>query len=86
MKFSAEEAEQAYMQMDALDVDDTNLQAVNFRAEAVVLEQKVSKACQLYQKVRPVLLVLTSLFFVPEKWKNVIRTFTTSMDTFCPPV
>lgn len=44
----------------------------------------MSKICGVYKKVRPFLEVVTSLFFIPKKWKTPILTLMAVMDGICP--
>jgi len=44
----------------------------------------MSKVCGVYKKVRPFLEVVTSLFFIPKKWKTPILTLMAVMDGICP--
>ena len=49
-------------------------------------EEILSKVCGIYQKVRPFLEVVASLFFIPKKWRDAIRTFMGILDGLCPGV
>lgn len=44
----------------------------------------MGKVCGVYKKVRPFLEVVTSLFFIPKKWKTPILSLMAVMDGICP--
>ena len=47
-------------------------------------EEILQKICGIYQKVRPFLEVVASLFFIPKKWRDAIKTFMSILDGLCP--
>jgi len=40
--------------------------------------------CPIYKVIRPILIAVSSLIFIPQKWRDVIKTFVSIMDTLCP--
>lgn len=47
-------------------------------------DEIMGKVCGIYQKVRPFLEVITSLFFIPKKWRTAILSFMAVLDGLCP--
>lgn len=45
----------------------------------------LGKVCGVYQKVRPILSMVVVLWFIPAKWRDIVRVFMQNMDLFCPP-
>lgn len=79
MQFNEAELNTAVDQLESLDLDEQELQA-----HAAAAVDPVTKICMLYQKVRPFLLLIATLFFIPRKWQDAVRTFTQSLDLICP--
>lgn len=46
----------------------------------------LTKICSTYQKVRPILLALSESWFLPKKWRDIIKGFMSSLDVICPSV
>jgi len=40
--------------------------------------------CNVYQAVRPILLVLKSLPLIPQRWKDAIALLISALDAMCP--
>ena len=73
-------AEEFESQLNGMDVDESPQEMALAPAEGNV----ITKVCTTYQKVKPFLLLVNSLFFIPEKWKKVIRDFMGILDGVCP--
>ncbi|MEO8568328.1 MAG: hypothetical protein ABI419_04315 [Ginsengibacter sp.] len=60
--------------------------AGNFRAADVKTDAGgvLQKVCGIYHVIRPILQAILKIPFIPEKWKEVIKTFIGLMDTLCP--
>lgn len=46
---------------------------------------KLGSVCEVYQKVRPVILFAKGLLFFKPKWQAVIQQLIDSLDLICPP-
>lgn len=44
----------------------------------------IEKICSIYRKVRPFLILILSIPFIPKKIKEAIKTFIDLMDKLCP--
>lgn len=44
----------------------------------------IGQICPIYRVIRPILQGILSLPFIPEAWKQAIRTFIRLMDLVCP--
>ena len=44
----------------------------------------IPQLCPIYKAVRPILVVISGLPFIPEAWKSVIKTFIGLLDALCP--
>lgn len=84
MRYSAEELNAGIDQMEALEVVDYNPQAVAESLAPGTGTAVLTKVCQVYKTVRPFILLVTSLFFIPQKWRDALRSFSTVMDGICP--
>ena len=40
--------------------------------------------CENYQKVRPILLLISQTPFLPKKWRDVVSGFVNALDLLCP--
>ena len=40
--------------------------------------------CPIYKAILPILVVLSTLPFIPPKWQALIKTFISVMDVLCP--
>lgn len=75
--------EQVEQHFDALDMK--ALKAVSITpaevkaAPGVVLQ----KVCTVYQKVKPFLVIIGGLFFVPRKWRDALTAFLVMLDVIC---
>ena len=45
----------------------------------------LAQICPIYKTVRPILIGLTQIPFIPKAWKKAIRSFIKAMDMICPP-
>ncbi len=57
-----------------------------FTAETVKAQpaQAVQQICGIYRVVRPILVALSNLPFIPQSWRNALKTFIRLMDLLCP--
>ncbi len=46
--------------------------------------QKLVRICDLYKIIKPILLVILSIPFVPRKIKEAIKIFIENLDLVCP--
>ncbi len=55
-------------------------------AEAVKANPAIAlpQICPIYKVIRPILVALESLVLIPQKWRDVIKTFVSIMDAICP--
>jgi len=44
----------------------------------------IPNVCAQYKVIRPILIALESFPFIPQKWRDALKAFTSVMDTFCP--
>jgi len=44
----------------------------------------VPKICDVYKTVRPILVLASQAFFIPEKWRNAIKSLIAALDALCP--
>ena len=44
----------------------------------------LQKICGIYKVVRPILVIVSNLPLIPQKWKDAIKTFINLMDGLCP--
>ena len=40
--------------------------------------------CPIYKVIRPILVALSTLVVIPQKWRDVIKVFIGIMDAICP--
>lgn len=69
------------IEMEGMGLKSSSTASKGAKASA---DDVLGKVCGVYQKARPFLEVLTSLFFIPKKWRAIISTFMVSMDMLCP--
>jgi hypothetical protein len=43
-----------------------------------------AQICANYQIIRPILALIASAFFLPDKWRKAVKAFMKFMDTLCP--
>lgn len=63
------------------------LNADNFKADQMLTlnqSQKLVRICDLYKIIKPILLVILSIPFVPRKIKEAIKIFIENLDLVCP--
>jgi hypothetical protein len=44
----------------------------------------LQRVCTIWQGVRPIVVSLSSFFFVPRKWREAMNAFTAVLDSLCP--
>ena len=44
----------------------------------------LAQICPIYRSVRPILVGLLQIPFIPKNWKKAIRSFLKAMDMICP--
>jgi len=44
----------------------------------------LGQICPIYKTVRPILIGLTQIPFIPKNWKKAIKAFIQAMDKICP--
>lgn len=61
-------------------------EAKTFTAEAAKAQpaQVLPQICGIYRVVRPILIALSNLPFIPQAWRNALKTFIRLMDLLCP--
>lgn len=77
--------EDATVQLEGLDIPD-DLNPPDSEAALATAQQQLNlgKVCVIYQKVRPVLDMVSKLFFIPVKVRTAIQTFMATLDVMCP--
>ena len=40
--------------------------------------------CPIYKVARPILVVISNLPFIPQKWRDLIKSFISTLDVLCP--
>jgi hypothetical protein len=40
--------------------------------------------CGIYKSVRPILVIVSNIPLIPQKWRDVLKTFIQSLDVICP--
>ena len=40
--------------------------------------------CGIYKVVRPILVLVSNLPIIPQKWRDALKTFISVLDTVCP--
>jgi hypothetical protein len=40
--------------------------------------------CPIYKAVRPILVILSNLPIIPQKWRDAIKAFISVLDVLCP--
>ena len=79
--------EQAEQHFEALDLSSMapggadHFVAADVQAKPL---EVLGKVCSIYQKVRPFLVLASSFFLVPKKWKVALQGYLELMDTLCP--
>lgn len=80
--FTFEEIDQLVKQAD---LDKLDKQAAQFKAAGASAADILGQICPTYRTIRPILVSLTQIPFIPTSWKKAIRTFIKTMDLLCPP-
>lgn len=53
-------------------------------AAAAAQAASVPNVCAAYKIIRPILLLLTSVPLIPQRWRDAIKAFMGVADTLCP--
>lgn len=48
------------------------------------VEDIFGKICVIYQKIRPILEMITILVFIPKKWRTAVISLMAVLDGLCP--
>lgn len=65
-----------------LDLSATDAQVSRMAAASPA--DVIGQICPIYRVIRPILQGILALPFIPESWKQVIRTFIKLLDLVCP--
>lgn len=65
-------------------LDVSGMDAQVSRLAAASPADVIGQICPIYRVVRPILQGILALPFIPDSWKQVIRTFIRLMDLVCP--
>jgi hypothetical protein len=89
MRYSKEHLsmlETATDEMEAIEAPEViELEVEEFKTGAAIAAVDVlPKVCGVYQKVRPFLQLVSTLFLIPQKWRTAISGFIGTMDLVCP--
>lgn len=73
-----------FEQIDAAfdGLDKVNVEALGGRG--LTTAAAIPQVCPVYKAVRPFLVAVSNIPFIPQKWRNGIKTFIQVMDTICP--
>jgi hypothetical protein len=86
----AEKAEKTYTfeEIDQLvkqaDLDKLEKQSAQFKASAASPADILGQICPIYKTIRPILIGITQIPFIPASWKKAIKAFIRTMDLICP--
>lgn len=67
------------------DLDGLDKRAAQFKASAASPADILAQICPIYKTIRPILVGLTQIPFIPTSWKKAIKAFIRTMDLICPP-
>jgi hypothetical protein len=79
--FSFEDVEKA---VNSTDFDALEKKAAKFKAASASPADILDQICPTYRAIRPILVGLTQIPFVPTSWKKAIKAFIRTMDLVCP--
>lgn len=63
-------------------LDSNYVEAKNVQSLTTASAQ--SQLCGVYKTVRPILVALSNLVIIPNKWRAALATFISVMDVICP--
>jgi len=49
-----------------------------------VLSVGATDICSIYTIVRPILVLVSQAFFIPQKWRDAIKILISTLDAICP--
>jgi hypothetical protein len=82
------EREYSFEEIDGLvrglNVAETDKRLSSMAAAQASPADVIGQICPIYRVIRPILQGILLLPFIPESWKQVIRTFIRLMDLVCP--
>jgi hypothetical protein len=67
-----------------LSAAETAVKRVSAAAVAASPADVIGQICPIYRTIRPILVVLSNLPFIPESWRRWIKLFIEVMDKLCP--
>lgn len=79
--FTFEEIDQLVKQADLEHLDK---QAAQFKAAGASATDILGQICPIYKTIRPILVGITQIPFIPANWKKAIKAFIKTMDLVCP--
>lgn len=79
--YTFEEIDQLVKQAD---LDKLEKQAAQFKAATASPADILGQICPIYKTIRPILIGITQIPFIPASWKKAIRAFIKAMDLVCP--
>jgi hypothetical protein len=65
-------------------IESSDLTKLAKQSSATALTVNSGQICSAYAIIRPILLLLASFPFIPDKWKKALKVFMQFMDVFCP--
>lgn len=66
------------------DLDKLDKQAASFKAAKASPADILAQICPTYRTIRPILVGITQIPFIPASWKKAIKAFIKTMDLICP--
>lgn len=66
-------------------IQQVNLASLKPAAKGVAAAEAVPGICPAYQAVRPILVIVSNIPIIPQKWRDVLKTFIEVVDVICPP-
>lgn len=78
---SFEDIEKAVNQAD---LDGLEKKAAQFKAASASPADILAQICPIYRTVRPILVGMSQIPFIPANWRKAIKAFIKAMDLVCP--
>jgi hypothetical protein len=79
--YTFEEIDQLVKQAD---LDKLEKQSAQFKAASASPADILGQICPIYKTIRPILIGITQIPFIPASWKKAIKAFIKAMDLVCP--
>lgn len=79
--------EEVNKHLENVDLSSYEKDGKNFFSPEAALRapgEVLSKVCGIYKIARPILALVSALPLIPQKWKDVLKTFIGLMDSLCP--